>query len=361
MSPWAPKPVRRRYRVALAGYYGFGNLGDELLAEAAVEALLRCGVEREQILVLSNDPEDSSKRFGIEAVDRWRLGKVSRALARSETLLLGGGGLFQDATSLRSCVYYWGLVRMACLAGAVPWALGQSVGPLLTRRGRGLTRDALRLCRAVQVRDEPSRLLCGDLGVPVEVGHDLALSLDTPLDTPMGEGFAAKSAKTAGPRLVVNLRPGDMAKGFARAVAAYAHASALEIWGLAFSKEDEDLMRRLAQEGSLSFAGVERAAALADASIVLRGARVAAGMRLHFAILAARAQIPLVVAPYDPKVEAFAKDRRIPLWRDGLLPEPRASLFSSLNADCIRTDCVRKEIDALCRRVLGVMIGELNG
>jgi hypothetical protein len=157
-------------------------------------------------------------------------------------------------------------------------------------------------------------------------------------------------AKTARPRLVVNLRPGDAAGHFARAISAYARASGpadLETWGLAFSKEDENLMRRFAQEGCISFAGVERAATLSDALGVIRGAGAAAGMRLHFAILAAVAQVPLVVAPYDPTVEAFAADRHIPLWRDGPLPKPRTPSFLSLSGNVFR-----EEVDALCRRVL---------
>ena len=37
---------------------------------------------------------------------------VVSALRSSETLLLGGRELFQDGTSLRSCLWYWGLVRL---------------------------------------------------------------------------------------------------------------------------------------------------------------------------------------------------------------------------------------------------------
>jgi len=132
----------KRYRAALAGYYGFGNLGDELLAEAAIATLLRCGVGRSDIVLMSAAPEESRQKFGVDSVNRWKISQVCRALRQSETLLLGGGGLFQDASSLRSCFYYWWLVRAACFFGAVPWALGHSVGPLSPRIGLGLTRDA---------------------------------------------------------------------------------------------------------------------------------------------------------------------------------------------------------------------------
>ena len=62
----------RRYRVALAGYYGFGNLGDELLARASLEALERSGVPRERVVVLSNDPEGSARALEAAAMSRWR-------------------------------------------------------------------------------------------------------------------------------------------------------------------------------------------------------------------------------------------------------------------------------------------------
>ena len=117
----------RRYRVALAGYYGFGNLGDELLARASLEALERSGVPRERVVVLSNDSEGSARALEAAAVSRWSLRALVAVLRSSETLLLGGGGLFQDGTSLRSCLWYWGLVRLARVCGAVPWALGRGI------------------------------------------------------------------------------------------------------------------------------------------------------------------------------------------------------------------------------------------
>ncbi|MDR2522655.1 MAG: polysaccharide pyruvyl transferase CsaB [Synergistaceae bacterium] len=335
----------RRYRVALAGYYGFGNLGDELLAEALVTSLLRHGVERGSIVILTNDAEGAKEKLGIDAVNRWSLADVSRVLIQSETFLLGGGGLFQDATSLRSCFYYWGLVRLAALLEAVPWAVGQSVGPFSTRLGPWLARDALKRCRVLHVRDKASLFLCENwkFSPSPKAGHDPVLFL--------GDAFSAflrvSRDEEVSPRLLVNLRPhpGGLPERFAEAISAYARTFAGEVVGVALSAEDEALMNHLAQEEKISLSRVERVTSLREAAQVFSGAAGAAGMRLHFAILAGMARIPLVAAPYDPKVEAFAADCGVPLWREGPLPQPRAASLPSL-------ETVKEEINILYTEVL---------
>lgn len=339
-------PVRP-YRAALAGYYGFGNLGDELLAEASIEALLRCGVERARIVVLTNTPEETKQRFGTAAVNRWKAGRVSEALGQSETLLLGGGGLFQDSTSLRSCFYYWGLIRLARLRGAVPWALGQSVGPLSTPAGRFLARDALRRCRLVQVRDENSRELCASWGIHAEVGGDPVLTL--------GEAFreAMRSTDRAAvpPKYLVNLRPcpGDLPRRFARAISAVSPGTGGgSFLGVALADEDEELMLRLMDRGDLPRMRIERIRCLQDVARAWSGAVGAAGMRLHFAVLSALAGTPLVAVPYDPKVRSFAEARNVPLWEEGALPVPRVPCFSS----DVSPKFFQGELDAFCRKIL---------
>ena len=332
----------RRYRVAVAGYYGFGNLGDELLAEAAIAALLRCGVDRDEIVLMSAAPEKSRQKFGLACVNRWKVFQVCRTLRQSETLLLGGGGLFQDVSSLRSCFYYWWLVRAARFFGTIPWALGQSVGPLSTRIGLGLVRDALSRCRIVQVRDKASEALCASLGLTIETGEDLALSL--------GDSFTpADDCDKPTATLLVNLRPDrhGVAERFADTVSAYADSFDGELVGVALSDEDERLMSKFVREGRLTVSRIERLVSIPDAARVFRGA-CAAGMRLHFVILAALARIPLVAVPYDPKVESFAVKHNIPLWRDGTLPSPRLASFPG----DFSPSSFRENVDELCRKIL---------
>src|SRR5258708_7075114 len=55
----------------LAGYYGFGNAGDELILDALIQ---RCRRENPDtsIVVFSNSPSETRNHFGVRAVDRWR-------------------------------------------------------------------------------------------------------------------------------------------------------------------------------------------------------------------------------------------------------------------------------------------------
>jgi len=287
---------RRRYRAALAGYYGFGNLGDELLLRASLETLARCGVGRDSVVVLSNAPEETARTYDAASVSRWSFRAVRRALSDSDTLLLGGGGLFQDSSSVRSCLWYWALVRLARLCGAKPWALGQSIGPLRSAAARWLTRDALGSCAALQLRDAPSAMWAKRLGLAASLGEDLALTLALPWT----EGREGK-------RLLLNLRPSRDTDRFVGLVASRIDNFRGEVVGVALSPEDKTLLEGLWNHGKLKLSRVVLVKGMEDAAELWPGASLAVGMRLHFAVLSALYATPLAVLSYDPKVEAFAE------------------------------------------------------
>ena len=340
---------KRRYRVALAGYYGFGNLGDELLLRASLECLERCGLSREAVVVLSNAPEETARNFSVAAVSRWDLREVRRALASSETLLLGGGGLFQDSTSLRSCLWYWGLVKLARLCRVRPWALGQSIGPLRTWAARRLTRGALSSCGVLHVRDEPSREWAEQLGLRAVQGEDLALTLAMPHEE--------SSEKTMG-KLLLNLRPvheEEMTRFLALA-APCASVFNGEVIGVALSDEDRILLEQMQREARLRLTSVVLVRGMKDIESLWHGASAALGMRLHFAVISALYGIPLAVLPYDPKVAAFAGRVGAPC----LTTSPDEPPFNSWTAACHprlpqSQERLRAEVDGLCRSMLGLM------
>ncbi|PKL03001.1 MAG: hypothetical protein CVV55_01590, partial [Synergistetes bacterium HGW-Synergistetes-2] len=230
----------REFRVALCGYYGFGNLGDELLAEALIAALERWGIKRGEMAMFSASPKESARAHGVCSVSRWSPRAVFRILRRSETFLLGGGGLFQDVTSLRSPLYYWGALRLALLAGARPWCAGQSVGPLLTKGGKLLARSALGSCSVRGVRDARSAELLADWGMNSVVTCDPVFSLTPPVTSPRH-----------GSALLVNIRQwaGELARKTAEESARLASSRSLSLTGFALAAEDAGFMEELRRSG----------------------------------------------------------------------------------------------------------------
>ena len=313
--------MTRRFRAVLCGYYGFGNLGDELLAAALVSAFGKSGVPVEDLGILSSDPGRTFRETGIRAADRWNPAEAFSLLRQSETLLLGGGGLFQDATSVRSCAYYWGAVRLAKIAGAVPWCCAQSVGPFRSAAGSLLARNGLGQCVSRTVRDERSRDLLASWELEAKVVPD-------PVFVLQGE---ERKTVSHGRRLLVNVRPwkGDLPDRTAAAASRLAAEAGLPLTAVALAREDLRLMEDQAARGIFSPGEMvllepgnwrERTAGLFVDSAG------AVSMRYHFALLCLISGTPLSLSAYDPKVEAFGEEWGLPCWYGkGDMPFPAAS------------------------------------
>jgi polysaccharide pyruvyl transferase CsaB len=289
-------PRGKTFAVLLGGYFGFGNLGDELLAEAAVKNLESCGVTRNRIAMLSNAPDDTKGKFGIMTFNRWKMSSVFEALGASRSMILPGGGLFQDASSARSCLYYWGLVRAAAAKRVPAAALGQSIGPLSGKLSRALTRDALSRCAYVAARDLLSADMLKAMRISCETMPDPVMCLDVKNDA-------------TGEAVLVNLRPTFGSDEYARPVLKAAQAlaeSGAEMICVAMSGDDAALMAGLQRNGALPRCEIAAPKNLAEFEGSARRAKAAIGMRLHFGILSALSGLNVALSPYDPKVASFA-------------------------------------------------------
>ena len=316
----------KKYKAAILGYYGFGNLGDELLLSACLEMFSRCGIGRESLVVLSNKPEETSKNFGVDAVNRWSFREAVKVFRNSETFLLGGGGIFQDTSSVKSCVWYWGMLRLAKFCGCRVWALGQSIGPLGSVVSTVLTGNALRACKIVHVRDGKSYMLAESLGCKNLVrGSDLVMTLKPEVSYSHKYGY-----------MLVNLRPCENLDSFVKVITP--HLKDYRVIGAALSDEDVDAL------GVLGLSEIVRVKSFDGAGELLSGAVCAVGMRLHFGVLSRIFRTPLALMPYDAKVSEFASQSGVPCivneWCEPVMPLP---VLESAG-----------EIDTLCREVLGL-------
>jgi polysaccharide pyruvyl transferase WcaK-like protein len=189
-----------RTRVVILGWYGSDNTGDEAVLEAIVTALGRRGVT--DLHALSIDPAKTTSRTGVPASPRsFSSPDTLRALRGARALVLGGGGLIQDRTSLYNLPFSAIYVLLAKLFGlrVIGWGLG--VEPLDTRLGRTLARFICASSAYFSVRDAGSKGLLVRAGVPpdqIAISADPAFLLE-PEAAPLEEA-------EPGPRVLFCLR-----------------------------------------------------------------------------------------------------------------------------------------------------------
>jgi polysaccharide pyruvyl transferase CsaB len=150
----------------ILGWYGSANTGDEAVLEATVSALRERGLTH--LHVLSTDHEATAQRLGVSSSPRRLTLESLRALREADVLVLGGGGLIQDGTSVYNLPLYALFVGLARLFGlrVVAWGLG--VEPIWTRLGKLLARAIVGMSSRFSVRDHESLRLLRVAGVPTE-------------------------------------------------------------------------------------------------------------------------------------------------------------------------------------------------
>jgi polysaccharide pyruvyl transferase CsaB len=309
-------------RFLLSGYYGFDNLGDDALLQIIV-GQLRTRHPLATIDVLSAKPEATAHELGVVATPRWDQAAIREAVAAADVVLSGGGGLLQNATSLKSLLYYANVVRTGIRAGKRTMIFAQSIGPL-DFWGKQTVREFCKGVGAATVRDERSRELLAPLlpGTTVERTADPVFLYDppeTPVDLePYGLGPASE------PYVVVCVRKtahfNDVAATIAAAVDRLAERHGARVAFVPFggtpdAEASTIIIRKCASQPVLvALDGLDAvAAAIARAKLVI-------GVRLHALILAVRFGVPFLALPYDPKVTGLTEDVAYPLeplWTPG--------------------------------------------
>ena len=312
--PRVPADRRFGHRVMISGYYGFDNLGDELILEVLVNQLKARDFK---ITVLSNNPEQTRDKYGVNALHRMNWPDICDEMAKMHLFISGGGGLFQDVTGPGSTIYYGGLVHIAKFFEVPIFFWGQGVGPLKTYLGKKLTASAINHCRGVTVRDEASANLVekitAEYGEPFrpEVTADPVWNYKVP-----NRQSARKKVKTW--NIGVSLRPwkdltSQRITALARSLKALADTSEqpVKFFLLPFQDStDQDVLS--AFETALRKEGIKNDDDPEGISIhwiepndIVKGivkCHVLFGMRFHSILLALLGHVPVYGLVYDPKV-----------------------------------------------------------
>jgi len=168
-------------KVVISGYFGFSNLGDEVILSAMLQnsnlLLESAGIRGYETIpvVLSAEPQNTSFRYDIKAVNRWNPLSVFLELLCARVFICGGGGILQEVTSRPTMFYYVSLIVLARLLGCIVVIYQQGIGPVRTPSGRLLLRTAAAFANRVIVRDKQSAQLLRNAGHngPLYLGADI--------------------------------------------------------------------------------------------------------------------------------------------------------------------------------------------
>jgi polysaccharide pyruvyl transferase CsaB len=194
--------------ILISGYYGFHNIGDELVLQEIIKGL------REQdsslnITVLSADPMYTRKTYGVKAENRWNLYRIFSSICKAEILISGGGSLLQDKTSKNGILYYLGIIFLGKLFAKKIIVLSQGIGPVNFKRNIYLVKKTLALADYISVRDIESLNVINKIGVNKEVvlTGDPVFLIEKSSEDKVNELWKEIGLKAEKKLIIVALRP----------------------------------------------------------------------------------------------------------------------------------------------------------
>ncbi len=315
--------------IVIAGYYGFGNAGDELILLSLIRRLLRED-PNETLTVLSKTPDETHRDFGVLAVDRWRPWTWIVPFLQAKRFVLGGGGLLQETSGPLNHLYYLSLLVIAKLFGCTTEVRAIGVDPIGRPFNRFWTRWVFHhWTDEISVRDEESRQALEDAGV------ERAISVQA---DPVSELAVDRSSQTTD-RIAIALSPSLSAADRVHEVAGLCNRISERLqcaidFLVFFPAEDEAMARHIA--GETSAANQVRVwQNPRDLLSWVPSYSLVVGSRFHALVLAAACEIPFVGWGEQKKVENFCRTRHMPYantargWEEESLLSQIADLYLS--------------------------------
>ncbi len=299
-------------KIALSGYYGFDNAGDEALL-LAISSSIKNLVPDCEFVVFSGNPAKTMQLHRMKAVYNMNPFSVARQLLTCDLLISGGGSIFQDVTSSRSLLYYISVVLLARMLGKPVVFYAQGVGPIRRPFNRWLLGRVANHVSLITLRDQASREFMLKLGVrkpPLQVTADPVFALQTEDNTieEILQRFPYLASGKAR-RLGVSVRPWPALQGYQQNLAAVLDHFKRAGFEIIFVPMDHhvdinesELVSSYMQEESYL---IKDELTTAQHLALISQLDLMVGMRLHALIFAASCGVAFTGISYDPKIDAF--------------------------------------------------------
>jgi len=170
---------KQQKKILISGYYGHGNTGDEAILFVIAEQL-----KGHELTVVSLDQNYTKNVQGLHAVDFFDTEAIEWAVRRSDLIIVGGGGLFQEFPDIK---YYDSRVSrlfhrhegkvmdfaivpiIAAVYNKPLFFLSMGIGPFFSDEAKAFYSYTLSLPSWITVRDRYSLAWVKELGVQGKV------------------------------------------------------------------------------------------------------------------------------------------------------------------------------------------------
>jgi polysaccharide pyruvyl transferase CsaB len=166
-------------KILIFGNFGNGNNGDEVVLMAMLQEFRQLD-PNVQITVISGNPVLTERLHGVRAIRRRFSPEVIQAIARTDVVIIGGGGILIDQA--HSNLKYSLVILVAYIFQKPTMVYGIGLDTLTGSIARKSIKFSFNKVDVIALRDKESKEGMRKLGVrtPIYVTADPAFTLDTP-------------------------------------------------------------------------------------------------------------------------------------------------------------------------------------
>ena len=273
----------------VSGYIGFDNFGDEAIASVLTSHLKLLNAE--ETVLLSSNPEKTAKLYNVKSVGMF---KFLSAVKKTDVLISGGGSLLQDITSLKSLLYYLAVITSALIFKKKVIIFAQGFTPFRTKLGKFLTKQVLKKCYKITVRDSKSQNLLSEMGILSDLVADPVFGIEVNEHLHQGIGVQLRDFHSVNDNFLYRL---------AEQIEKYFKSEEIKLISL---QDSIDLPLLEKFEKILNKKEIKtkiyKNLSINDAIKTLSELEYLVGMRFHANLVASKAKVKVLGINYDIKV-----------------------------------------------------------
>lgn len=313
------------HNIVISGYYGYNNSGDEAILDMLVKSINALSLKYSKkinITVLSKSPDSTRKNHDVNAVFRFDPVKVIMAIKNCDLLISGGGSLLQDKTSTRSLIYYLSIMEIAKKMGKKVYIYANGIGPIIKKSNKKRIKKTLDKIDCITLRESKSaKVLIKDIGVSndsIHITSDPVFAMESIGDKEALSILKDESISIDGDFICVSVRNWENKAKFTTYI-----AKVLDYVQDKYNLKTLFINMHFPKD---KFTAKSVASKMKNKSYVLQGdyspsqimgvislSKYTLSMRLHALIYSAKVGVPMIAFSYDPKIEYFVEEFKMPL------------------------------------------------